>query len=99
MIPNTPSQRWARAHGACLKGRRRLGRLSIAQYFQSPTAGAWDLIWIARKLKPAEDEGWVAYRLAVHTTDPSSDAHRAKVRKALLVIFEKFDVRMPASLL
>lgn len=43
-FPNTPSQRWARLHGACGSGRRRLGSRSIGQYWKAtPNHGHYNL--------------------------------------------------------
>lgn len=52
-LPNTPSQRWAANQVACLGGRRRLGKLSIGEYWRStPNSGSrkWDLLWIITHL-------------------------------------------------
>lgn len=58
---DTPSQRWAAAHAACFGGRRRLGRLSIGEYWRQRPANvrrvdyAYDLLWVAGHL--ARDQG------------------------------------------
>lgn len=48
-FPNTPSQRWARAQGACRRGRTDLGRKTIGEYFRK-SVHKGNLFWILCKL-------------------------------------------------
>lgn len=48
-FPNTPSQRWARANGACRRGRTDLGRKTVGEYFRK-SVHKGNLYWILCRL-------------------------------------------------
>lgn len=95
---NTPSQCWAKDNGACGSGRRRLGRLSIAEYFRTATVGE-DLTWIARHLHTANPERQVDYYRAVVGLRYYGRWAAKHARERLLVIFATYNVVIPAELL
>lgn len=98
---NTPSQRWARRNGACLAGRRRLGRQSIYRYF----ATCWhigDMAWIACHLKTASPELQVPYVKATKRRSQwirHASANVLLSRLALRRIMEAYDVQWPSEIL
>lgn len=95
---DTPSQDWAEEKGACRSGRRRLGKLSIAEYFRTSNNSA-DLQWIAKRLRPAVviyDQSYVAAieRLYAHGRWAAK-----RMREQIQVLFVRYDVTIPARLL
>lgn len=95
---DTPSQRWAKNNGACGGGRRRLGRLSIAEYFRTSTAEL-DLMWIVQHLKPANLDNQGAYYEAVSKLGGFGRWAARHTREHLLMIFRTYNVVIPAELL
>lgn len=48
-LPDTPTQRWLRAHGACISGRRRVGARTGVHYFWR-SRSVTDLFFVLEKL-------------------------------------------------
>lgn len=97
----TPSQTWAKHHHACLAGRRRLGRLSLWEYFHSSRAVISDLIWAAKRLCPAGHQYADAYFRACNNAyyENSGRGGMKRVRGALFLAMRQYDVRWPVHLL
>jgi hypothetical protein len=91
--PNTPSQRWARQQGACIRGRRRLGKRSLAQYLKV-SRNTSDIAWVVRHL-PVVDElckDTLLYRMR-WSLDSKRQADKARK------ILRQFHVAIPFELL
>lgn len=95
----TRSQWWAKGLGACLGGRRRLGRMSVAEYFLSKDAHVNDLQWIARRLKTANPEDQQFYESKILWTARHGRWGAKRTREELLRLFGVYDVNFPARLL
>jgi hypothetical protein len=95
----TRSQYWARLNNACLGGRRRLGRMSIAEYFLSNDANVNDLQWIARRLKTANPELQQQYESKIVWAAHHGRWGAKRTREELLRLFGMYDVNFPARLL
>lgn len=105
----TASQEWAKRNGACISGRRRLGKLSLYVYWQR-TCNIEDLMWIARRLKPFEgvkslNDPQSLETQYLHQLNLASGwvkgawRYPSRMRKALIAIMSNFDVRWPAEIL
>jgi hypothetical protein len=100
-IGYTPSQAWAKRNGACLDGRRRLGKLSIYTYWQR-TCNLSDLQWIASRLKPLDPAFQHEYTLARQTPGRWAKGawrYPSRMRKALIAIMSSYDVQWPTEIL
>jgi hypothetical protein len=95
----TRSQGWAKGLGACLGGRRRLGRMSVAEYFLSKDAHVNDLQWIARRLKTANPELQEHYENKIVWARRHGRWATKRTREELLRLFGVYDVNFPARLL
>lgn len=100
-IGHTPSQYWAKTNTACVSGRRRLGPLSVYEYWQR-TMNIGDLQWIALRLKPTDLTLDADYRGQVHRAGKWAKGawrYPSRMRKALIAIMSAYDVRWPAEIL
>lgn len=98
---NTPSQKWARRHGACLSGRRRLGRLTLWQYFNR-TGHFSDMMWIARRLEPNDPTLITFYMEQLGSLDNwVRGAYHSPFtyRKAVKLVMRAYDARWPVEVL
>lgn len=97
----TPSQEWAKRNAACNAGRRRLGKLSIYEYWQR-TCNKGDLLWVAAQLKPSNPEDAEGYREARNRVGlwvKGAWRYPSRMRKALIAIMMSFDVQWPTEIL
>lgn len=94
----TPSQCWARLHGACLGGRVRLGMRSIGEYWNLPTANPYDLLWIARRCNCDESRERV-YQDRLEGCIVEGRWGTLHTRRALMAVMTEFGATLPAVLL
>jgi hypothetical protein len=110
-LPDTSSQRWAAAHGACYGGRRRLGKMSIGQYWQlnnRTTDFAYDLLWVVKRLMglPCHRHGGASLQSSILTgagINPSwvtslENERRLTAKKVRTAAFQN-GVKIPLGLL
>lgn len=95
---DTPTQRWLRAHDACLRGRRMVGKQSIGAYWQT-TKVADHLVWIARRLPVSPLYSSANYVLQCDASYIDGRWPVQRVRARLTRLMIAFGVTMPAELL
>lgn len=96
---DTNSQLWLREGGSCTWGRRRLGRRSIVEALRSDETDSSELVWIALRLKPAFEQHTDDYKAEVARSYRYGRWARKHTREALIRVFAKYDVQIPARLL
>lgn len=104
----TPSLLWALRHGACFSGRRRLGRLSIRNYWirmrdiDSLTDLEWIAIRLGREMFADDSAKHLQYTNAL---DAAYEAQRGqpyrieKTRARLTQVMVNFGIKWPTEIL
>lgn len=95
----TESQRWAREQGACFEGRQALGTKSIGAFFNDPKSEPCYLVYIARRLNTANPLDQQLYLVAVQNAWNGGRWGTKHTHAALIRIFARFNVSIPARLL
>lgn len=109
-IPHhTPSQHWARKHGACESGRRDLGKRSILAHWRKGITllTLYQLNWIAVRLGretflPHDSARFLEY---VQQLDASDERFRKqpnrveKTRNSMEAVMRRYGIRWPMEIL